>query len=141
MKIGSHDWWVFTSGFLWAFACGAVVTMGVLGFFGLYEGLNDRPCPPPKCDNTVPINEYRQIVRSYDNLNADLRECVEYMDEQAYLIEQMHVVRRFMPDSTEAEMHQLCEDCSANCEDALDWCYYYREEACYCLDDFEEGLQ
>lgn len=50
---------------------------------------------------SVPINEYRQIVRSYDDLNADLRECVEYMDENAYLIDQLAKYDIVTSDKTE----------------------------------------
>jgi hypothetical protein len=86
----------------------------------------------------VHLDEYRTVVRSLDRCNERLRESEEYANANDYVIQQNDIVERFQPDTSEADDIEICNKCSANCEEALNWCYFWREEACLCLEEWEE---
>jgi hypothetical protein len=86
----------------------------------------------------VHLDEYRTVVRSLDRCNERLRESEEYANANDYVIQQNDIVERFQPDTSEADDIEICNKCSANCEEYLSWCYFWREEACLCLEEWEE---
>jgi hypothetical protein len=129
----------------WFVAFGQGILMGTdagcLLFMIIYSWCagKDLDDTPVKVINTgVSIWEYKTVVESLDRCNERLRESEEYANENDYVIQQNAIVERFQPDTTEAENIQLCNQCSANCEEALSWCYYWREEACICFEEWEE---
>lgn len=86
----------------------------------------------------VPLDEYKTVVRSLDRCNESLRESEEYAFANDYVIQQNDIVERFQPDTSKADDIEICNKCAANCEEALNWCYFWREEACLCLEEWEE---
>lgn len=117
---------------------GVFLFMLCISFFSPFdpEGreLLEHPCPAPP----VMLSEYKTVVKSLDLCNERLHDLVISAYENDYEIQQNEVVERFQPDTPEAEDIAICKECSANCEEALQWCYFYRGESCFCLDEEEE---
>jgi hypothetical protein len=124
-------------GFFVVCALGFLIVMLVLGIIGQREG--DVRLPVIRCsDLLVDLVEYKTVVKSLDLCNERLHQVVVDAYENDYEIQQNSVVERFQPDTPEAEDIAICRECSANCEEALQWCYFYRGESCFCLDEEEE---
>jgi hypothetical protein len=137
MKIDHEKLKYRLDGFAIGWAVGVLMFMLVLGIIGRYEDYVRLPvctCPDP----LVELAEYKTVVKSLDLCNERLHEVVFAAYENDYVIQQASVVERFQPDTSEADDIAICRECSANCEEALQWCYFYRGESCFCLDEEEE---
>lgn len=87
----------------------------------------------------VPLSEYKTVVTSLDLCNERLYDLAENAYSNDYVIQQNMLLEKFDPDDLGSHA-VLCNECAANCEQQLDWCYFYRYEACECADDWEMGL-
>jgi hypothetical protein len=115
---------------------GVLLFMVCLSVIGLHE--DDVRLPECKCpDPLVELAEYKTVVQSLDRCNEAWRQSERYASENEFEIRKYQIIQRFQPDTTAAEDVELCSECSANCEEALSWCYEWREEACLCLDEWE----
>lgn len=116
---------------------GVFLFMIVLSFIGPF-GPDDSKIPKKACpDPLIEMAEYKTVVHSLDRCNERLWEVNNILEENDYVYQQMEVVERFQPDTSEAESIQICRECSDLCEERLFWCYYYRDEACICDDIVE----
>jgi len=137
MKIDREKWQHRMDGWVVGMIGGVLVFMAVLGFIGQHE--DDVRLPVCTCpDPLVELAEYKTVVKSLDQCNNRLHQCVVDAYENDYEIQQNAVVERFQPDTSEADDIAICSACSANCEEALQWCYFYRGTSCFCLDEEEE---
>jgi len=140
MKTFSRDWNMFTAGFVWAFACGAFLSLVVCSwsFSKGQDREQEKTCPDP----LVEMAEYRTVVHSLDRCSNRLDEeqqdnfqMKDSVDHWTYIARLTHTVDEeincmLLIEKATRDFREVCEDDLYVFQAAVDeacWCPYEAE--------------